>query len=403
MLIRRVPRVACPPVPPSPSVIWPDARVTVSLEDVSATRTIKQAVPAAHDHEPAIVRSPGFLPRLLEVVVVFGAFFLFAAWPVPEPNEPHYLGKAKHYWNPAWIEHDFFLDSADSHWVFYATTGWLSRWVPLPVFAWVGRVATWALLAFGWCRLSWALLPRAGAPVLSALLFLALNENFHMAGEWVVGGFEAKGLAYALVFAALAELAHGRWNTTWILLGAASALHVLVGGWSAIAVGICWLASRADRPSLLSMAPGLAMGLMLSLPGLVPALRLTVGADPDVVREANRIYVYGRLPHHLWFYGIKAQFRTRLCASDPGLALPCAVHECSLRRESHPARRECHAVDGRDWHRIELAGPISPGFSRGTVAVLLVSPGRRDDPVGYSVGGDDGRLSVRRSARCPLA
>ena len=268
-------------------------------------------MPAANDDKVAIVQSPGVLLRWLEVVLMFAVFFMFAAWPVPEPNEPHYLGKARHYWDTTWIEHDFFLDSADSHWAFYATTGWLSRWLPLSVFAWVGRAVTWAFLAFAWCRLSRALLPRPGAAVISAVLFVGLNENFHMAGEWVVGGFEAKGIAYALLIAALAELGRGRWNATWILLGGASALHVLVGGWSAIAVGICWLASRTDRPSLVSMAPGLAIGLVLSLAGVLPARRLTLGADAEVVRGANSIYVYERLPHHLWFFGIKTQFRTR--------------------------------------------------------------------------------------------
>ena len=104
---------------------------------------------------------------------------------------------------------------------------------------------TWLLLAITWRRLSWTLLPQWGAAVVSAALFVALNENFHMAGEWVVGGFEAKGFAYAFVFAGLAELVRGRWNATWILLGTASAFHVLVGGWTVVAVGICWLVSGA--------------------------------------------------------------------------------------------------------------------------------------------------------------
>ena len=100
---------------------------------------------------------------LAEIALVFLIFAVYAGWPVPEPNEPHYLAKAKHYWNPQWIENDFFLDSADSHWMFYVTCGWPSRWLSLTQLAWVGRVATWALLSWAWCRLSRALLPRRGA------------------------------------------------------------------------------------------------------------------------------------------------------------------------------------------------------------------------------------------------
>ena len=56
-----------------------------------------------------------------------------------------------------------------------------------------------------------------------------------MAGEWMIGGLEAKGLAYVFVLLALGALARGRWRAVWPLLGAASAFHVLVGGWSVVA------------------------------------------------------------------------------------------------------------------------------------------------------------------------
>ena len=247
----------------------------------------------------------------VETAVVFLVFALYAAYPVPEPNEPHYLGKAKHYWNPAWIERDFFLDSADSHWAFYVAFGWLTRFASLPATAWIGRIATWALLAAAWRRLSFSVVPRPGAAILSAVLFVALCEHCHMAGEWAVGGFEAKGVAYALVFAGLAELVRNRWNTAWILFGAAAAFHVLVGGWAAIAAGLAWLASPTDRPRLSSIVPGLAVGLLLSLAGVIPALRLTLGADPLVASEAAYIYVYERLPHHLSFFSFRPWFRLR--------------------------------------------------------------------------------------------
>ena len=130
-------------------------------------------------------------------------FFVAAGWPPPEMNEPHYLGKARHFWQPDWIRGDFFLNSHDTHLVFYVTLGWLAKLMSLPAMAWCGRILTWGLLAWAWRRLSWALLPRPGWAVLSAAWFVLLSERFQMAGEWVVGGFEAKGLAYALVFFAL--------------------------------------------------------------------------------------------------------------------------------------------------------------------------------------------------------
>ena len=94
--------------------------------------------------------------RLAEIALVFAVFFVQGAWPTPEVNEPNYLGKAIHFWNPAWGANDFFLGTADTHWVFYFTFGWLSRWLGPTALAWVGRTLTWVLLAWAWRRLSFA-------------------------------------------------------------------------------------------------------------------------------------------------------------------------------------------------------------------------------------------------------
>src|SRR5439155_26181410 len=108
-----------------------------------------------------------------EVALVFLVFFIHAAWPAPDVNEPHYLGKARHYWNPDWCRHDFFCNTADAHHVFYWAFGWLSLWLTLPALAWCGRLIGWSLLAWSWRRLSVALVPRPLYAVLSAALFVA--------------------------------------------------------------------------------------------------------------------------------------------------------------------------------------------------------------------------------------
>ena len=235
---------------------------------------------------------------LLEIAGVFAMFFVQGAWPVPDVNEPYYLGKALHFWNPHWAAGDFFLNTADSHKVFYMAFGWLSLWLSLPVLAWVGRILTWALLAAAWQRLSMAAVPRRWFSLLTAGLFVLLLDRCQMAGEWVIGGVEAKGFAFVLVFLGLAELIDGRWRRVWPLLGAAAAFHVLVGGWSLVAAGIAWLLSPT-RPPLRSMAPGLALGFLFSLPGLIPSLMLNWGTPAAIVTEADKIYCYGRLLHHL--------------------------------------------------------------------------------------------------------
>ena len=231
---------------------------------------------------------------------------------MPEVNEPYYLGKAIHYWNPHWASSDWFLQTTDTHTVFYFSVGWLALFLTPTVFAWTLRLLTWALLAWSWQRLSRAVVPQAWISVLTATLFVFLLQHYNMAGEWVIGGAEAKGFAFALVFLALEALVEGYWNRMWILLGVATAFHPLVGGWAAIAAGIVWLlrgwdssaANGGGQTAVLSPrscfrvdAPSIAF--LIALPGLLPAMLMNRGADPATVRRAAEIYVFERFPHHL--------------------------------------------------------------------------------------------------------
>jgi len=237
----------------------------------------------------------------LEIALLFAVFFVVGGAPAPHVNESYYLTKAKHYWEPAWCAGDPpFLESADAHLLFYWTLGWLTKWFSLSTVAWIGRTVAWLLLAISWQRLSRRVVQRPFFAVLTALPFVALLSPGNFAGEWVVGGVEGKCFAYALVFWGLAAMAEGRWRVAWLWLGLASAFHVLVGGWATVVAGLVWFTEpRESRTPLLSMLPALLLGGVLSLPGIVPALQLTQGVSVETAAEANEIYVFERLPHHL--------------------------------------------------------------------------------------------------------
>lgn len=241
---------------------------------------------------------------LAEVALIFLVFLIFGGASAPHNNEPHYLCRLKHFWNPAWCPGDLFLDSPDAHLVFVYAFGWVTKWLSLPATAWLGRVICWLGLAWAWQRMSWRVVSTPLASVLSAGLFVALIRKGHLAGEWVVGGVEAKCVAYIFVFLALAALVDGRWKWVWIWLGGATAFHALVGGWSGVVCCAIWLLDGRKETSFREttfrqMLPGLALGTLIGLPGVVPALQLSAGQSPEVVAEANRIYVFERLPHHL--------------------------------------------------------------------------------------------------------
>jgi hypothetical protein len=237
-----------------------------------------------------------------EFALIFLIFFIDGGAAAPHVNESHYLTKATHYWNADYCPGDLFLDSADPHLAFYWSLGWLTKFLPLTAVAWIGRAAAWTLLAAGWQRLSTAVVSARWASVLSAALWVTLlrdgNRNF--AGEWVVGGIEAKCIAYGFFLFGMAALARGDWRRPWIWFGAASAFHVLVGAWAVLAALGVWLTEpRGERAAVRVLLPGLVAGGLLALIGLIPSLALEWHTDPAVNAEAARIYVYDRLPHHL--------------------------------------------------------------------------------------------------------
>ena len=241
-----------------------------------------------------------------------------------------------------------------------------------------------------------------------------------MAGEWVVGGAEAKGFSFVLVFLALEAMVEGYWNRMWLLLGFASAFHILVGGWAAVAAGAVWMlqgglfcqdASAANSPAASSppkrpfrfvgrasswIAPLLAF--LLALPGLVPALLMNRGVEPAVTAQAHRIYVFERFPHHLdpakfWADGFVLPFL--LLVGLWLLLWPTASDSPGARRlRGFTAVGGGHCPDrGGD----QPVGPLQPGTGRRLDAILLVSTGRRGRAAGPCAAE---RAVVRRSGRC---
>ncbi|MCL2744800.1 MAG: hypothetical protein FWE67_13210 [Planctomycetaceae bacterium] len=238
----------------------------------------------------------------LEFAAVFAVFYIAANWAVPDSNEAHYIGKAIHYWNPDYIPHDDFLNSKDSHLAFYFTFGWLSFFFAQEAMAYIGRFAVWLLLAFSWQRFSFTLVPIRYASIASAVAMAYYVNSFNMAGEWFLGGVEAKCFAFPLMFLGIDSMLRGKWNRCWLLLGAASAFHVLTGGWAVLACLFVRIFEKKNGRFVLPQIGEIAaliIGGGLSLFGLIPALLLDVGTPKDIILQARQIYVFDRLYHHL--------------------------------------------------------------------------------------------------------
>ncbi len=238
-------------------------------------------------------------------VGIFGAIFAVAgAWPAPDVNEGYYLAKARHSFNPEWCGNDFFLNSGEAHGLFFYLLGPLAASFTLSTAAWVGRWAGWLVLAVGFRHAVWPLLSSRMHRLFAGAVFSLAARYTTMAGEWLIGGCEAKVFAWALVLAAWGEAVRGRWALAWLLSGMATAFHPLVGGWMMILVGIFAFGQVVrNQPRIHSFKP-LALacvtgGICLAFVGLWPASQISTGVSVGVRNQAAAVYVVDRLPHHL--------------------------------------------------------------------------------------------------------
>lgn len=250
---------------------------------------------------------------------LFVSFLLFAAVrsPIPGINEPHYLAKAKHFWNPEWCPGDFFLESSNAHYVFYYTLGTLTQWLSLEQTAWIGRILGLLLLSIGWTKLVSNILPGKWSALKTGWVFLLLAAvgsatrrafgpdlefyAFNLSGEWIIGGTEGKVFAYGLLLWGLSLGTEQRWNRAAVCFGLAISFHPVVGVWGVLCVLFALLMTqRASRGfHFQTLTTSTLLLTLCALPGLIPALQFLGGGDPQLATQAEFIQVFERLAHHL--------------------------------------------------------------------------------------------------------
>ncbi|XZE45857.1 DUF6798 domain-containing protein [Pirellulaceae bacterium SH467] len=264
------------------------------------------------------VRSNGWF--WIDFLATFVVFWLYAGNQIPDVNEPHYWSKAAHFWNSSLGKGDLFLESGDAHWAFFATFGWLTTVLPIQNAIGAGRFLTWLSLAGSWTYLLHGVLRRSVSPdshgsaispapkifaVLAAPVWLAGMHWGNWAGEWVVGGCESKGVAYAFFFFGLGSICRSRWTLGWGMIGLGSLFHVVTGLWVIATVGLAsiWLQLLSDRLPIQKWLRAHLVGWILGasgfVAGAVPAIQMDFQTGSDAKSQAAVAQVYTRLGHHL--------------------------------------------------------------------------------------------------------
>ena len=210
--------------------------------------------------------------------------------PAPAVNEPHYLAKARHWVDTGWCAGDFFLESSNPHLVFYTLVGPGTSMLPFATVAWLGRLLALALLATGWVALVRRLVSDEWAGWAATAVFLLTAAIGNLSGEWVVGGFESKVVAYGLLAWATACGLDHHHRRAGILSGLAISVHPIGGGWGLVLAVLArpW---PIDRHRLQQAA----LVMLCALPGIIPALGLLGNGSA----RADTVQVFARLGHHL--------------------------------------------------------------------------------------------------------
>lgn len=279
--------------------------------------------------------------------------------PVPAVNEPHYMAKALHWVNPAWCDGDFFLESSNPHLVFYTLVGPLTAVWTFPAVAWLGRVLALTLLATGWVAIARRLVPDDWGGWTATAAFLLAAAIGNLSGEWIVGGFESKVLAYGLLAWSTAFGLDHRRRLAGILCGLAISFHPIVGGWGLVLAVLAhpW---PIDRHRLEQAA----LVVVCALPGVIPALGLLGNGSA----QADTLQVFARLGHHL----VPARFSPTTVAIYLALAIAWLI-----------ARLKAKRTPGETWWMRLLLGSLVIAAT-GWALALNTPPDLAGDPDGWN-------------------
>ncbi len=291
---------------------------------------------SSSDPEPRVVARHRFFDAL-EVLCLWLLMFVHGGELAPGINEAHYLVKAKGFWEPQWCPADLFAHSGKAHMVFDFTFGYLTHLFSLDTAAWIGRAIGWWMLSIGLLMLTRRITSVRWLSVIVALGWMVGVDGFNLAGEWVVGGIEAKVPAYAFVLMGLSAWLSDKPERAWAWLGLAAAFHVLVGGWSVAALFFAACFDRQTKNRWREHAPWLVFGGVLSLMGLIPALQLNAGVSAEVQQDAANIYTYQRISHHLLFTAFETHWMLRYLAvvALSVIAVILGWSETNVRRLSY--------------------------------------------------------------------
>ncbi len=218
-------------------------------------------------------------------------------------NEVDVLPLAKQFADPSWIPSDWYLNIETNYrYLFQIIFGSSIVHFGFLATSIIGRLVCYALVAWGIVLLGQKL-----GLSLTYLLLATVVVTYQgilqgaIAGEWFVGGLEAKAVAYGLILIAIPLMLSRRYILMTLLLGLATSFHVLVGGWAFLTT-LGWFCFR-PKERLLKLGQSIWLLLFIYLAAsafaIPTVLQQLFTSSPSGNISSSFIYVFLRLPHHL--------------------------------------------------------------------------------------------------------
>ncbi|MFV0389042.1 MAG: DUF6798 domain-containing protein [Pyrinomonadaceae bacterium] len=230
----------------------------------------------------------------LHAIIILVVVVFVVAHPVPYSNEFSYLLRLKKAYFPDFLAHDItFSTPSNEYWLFDHVFGLFTFFLSFEVIGWAGRILCWVVSIYAIRKLSLRWEIPEWIVTGGIIIWILLGQSI-IADEWVIGTFEAKCVAYILVFFALERICKGRDMFAAILLGLAFSFHPLIGMWALLGALVAHLVTKR---SILGTAKITAIACLFSTIGLVPLLLMRIESVAPST-DSLKYFLYVRFPFH---------------------------------------------------------------------------------------------------------
>lgn len=214
-------------------------------------------------------------------------------------NEHDVLPFARQFFDRSWLPNDWYLNlTVGYRQVFNYIQGFLIDWLGFLDGAYIGRLLVYLILAIAFFIFFRTIGLRFFLGIIVVYLFLE-NQSL-IAGEWIAGGADPKTVAYAFGLIAFASFFREKYLIGFALAGAALSFHVLIGIYSLFSVVMATILTQGPiKEKIILLIRKSWPFLITGIFGIIAIFQQLLPQAGIDANKAWQIYVEFRVPHHV--------------------------------------------------------------------------------------------------------